>query len=174
MRTLLSKPLNLAMLASLGLCAGALAPSALAGTMDHDAGMKNAKDLDCRMNFVLDGWSAAYMTAEGHGTVTCSNGKSLPVKLDAKGGGLSAGTFKIEDGRARFTHVDNIDDVLGNYGAAKAHIGAAKTAQGAVMTKGDVTASLGGTGNGWDIGLGFEKFTIASAGEVSKMPNTQQ
>jgi hypothetical protein len=113
------------------------------------------------MQFVLDGWSAAYMTAHGTGTVTCNNGKSMPVTLDVKGGGLSAGAFRIKDGRADFTNAAQIEDVLGNYGAAKAHIGAAKTAQGAVMTNGKVSAAFGGTGDGWDIGIGFEKFTIS-------------
>jgi hypothetical protein len=160
-----------------GILAATLAFGGIAAVSGaHAAGTNNdgaaGKDLDCQMSFVLDGWSAVYMTAHGHGTVTCGNGKSMPVTLDAKGGGLSAGAFKINDGRAHFTNVTKIEDVLGDYGAAKAHVGAAKTAQGAVMTKGNVSASFGGTGDGWDIGVGFEKFTIAGNAMSAKPSGT--
>lgn len=42
---------------------------------------------DCEMTFSLSGWSAFYKTASGLGTVTCSNGQRMRVKLSAKGGG---------------------------------------------------------------------------------------
>lgn len=157
----------LALLSASGLGLLAAGPAAAAG----DEHMAGGKTLDCEMSFVLDGWSAAYMTAQGNGTVKCSNGKSMPVTLDAKGGGISAGAFKINDGHAKFTDVASIDDVLGDYGMAKAHAGVAKTAQGAVMTNGDVTATLGGTGDGWDLGVGFGRFTIKKAeGMASSQP----
>ncbi|MGA9422891.1 MAG: hypothetical protein WBW61_11055 [Rhodanobacteraceae bacterium] len=160
------KAMTLATLSALSLGAAMMVSGAIAASQG-DAAMGSTTDtktLDCEMNFVLDGWSAAYLTAQGHGTVKCGNGESMPVTLDAKGGGLTAGAFKINDGHAEFTHVHRITDVLGDYGMAKAHVGAAKTAQGAVMTKGNVTASLGGTGDGWDIGIGFGKFSIKRAG----------
>ncbi|MGA9340894.1 MAG: hypothetical protein WBV61_00995 [Rhodanobacteraceae bacterium] len=159
------KMMTLATLSALGLGAAIVVSDAIAAPQAEAAmGASNTKTLDCQMAFVLNGWSAAYLTAQGHGTVKCNNGKTLPVTLDAKGGGLTAGAFKINDGHADFTNVHKITDVLGDYGMAKAHAGAAKTAQGAVMTKGNVTASLGGTGDGWDIGIGFGKFSIKRAG----------
>ena len=48
------------------------------------------------MTFQLTGWSLFYKTAQGSGTVSCSNGQSMHVKLRARGGGLTFGAFIIE------------------------------------------------------------------------------
>ena len=118
------------------------------------------KDLDCEMRFSLAGWSAFYKTASGEGTVTCTNGDSLRVVIEAKGGGLTFGKSEIRDGRGRFTEVYDIEDVLGAYASAGAHAGAAKAAEAQVLTKGPVSLALSGKGSGWDLGVAFGKFTI--------------
>lgn len=144
------------------LAMGGVATPALAANSD------NGKSMDCEMSFTLSGWSAAYKTAQGNGTVTCGD-KSVPVRIDAKGGGLTVGAYKVNDGQGKFTNVSSMNQIFGDYGMADAHIGAAKSVRGAVMTKGDVTLALSGTGDGWDIGVGFGKFTIKKAGASTGM-----
>lgn len=119
--------------------------------------------MSCDMTFNLSGWSAIYKTAHGSGVVTCADGKSMPVSIDAKGGGLTFGAYKITDGHGKFTHLNSIDNVLGNYAEATAHAGVVSSAHAAALTKGPVSLALTGTGHGWDIGAGFAGFTISKA-----------
>lgn len=120
-----------------------------------------AANVDCKLSFNMKGWSAFYKTASGSGTITCSNGQSMQVKLSARGGGLTVGKSSIEDGRGEFSAVANIDELLGSYVAAEAHAGAVKSAKAQVMTKGEVSLALSGTGRGWDLGIAFGKLTIS-------------
>lgn len=119
-----------------------------------------AKELECRMHFSLAGWSAFYKTASGEGTITCGNGDSMRVVIEAKGGGLTFGKSEIHDGLGKFTEVYDIEDVLGSYASAGAHAGAAKSAEAQVLTKGPVSLALSGKGTGWDLGVAFGKFTL--------------
>ncbi len=130
-------------------CMLALAPAA------HAAG-----DVDCKLNFNLSGWSAFYKTAKGTGTITCDDGSSLPVRISAKGGGVTFGKSTIENGTGEFSGVHNIRETLGTYAAAEAHAGAVKSSKAQVMTKGEVSLALAGTGKGWDLGLAFGNFVI--------------
>ena len=43
------------------------------------------------------------------------------MKLEARGGGLTAGKSSIEDGNGEFSNVKNIDEIFGNYANAEAH-----------------------------------------------------
>lgn len=119
-----------------------------------------ARTLECKLSYNLAGWSVFYKTASGSGTVTCDNGQSLAVKISAKGGGLTFGKSKIEDGTGKFAGVERINDVLGTYVSAEAHAGAVKSSKATAMTKGDVSLALAGTGKGFDIGIGFGKFVL--------------
>lgn len=119
-----------------------------------------AGDISCRMDFQLSGWSVFYKTASGSGTVHCSNGQSLQVKLRAKGGGLTFGKTKITDGVGKFIGVGNVRDVLGHYANAEAHAGAEKSAAAQVLTKGNVSLALSGEGEGWNLGVAFGAFMI--------------
>src|SRR6185312_1952106 len=119
-----------------------------------------AGDISCKMTFQLSGWSVFYKTAKGTGTVSCSNGQSLHVKLRAKGGGLTFGKTKITDGIGKFTGVSNVRDVLGHYAEAVAHAGAEKSAAAQVLTKGSVSLALSGKGEGWNLGVAFGAFII--------------
>lgn len=131
---------------------------AAAGLMPVSAA--HAGDISCKMTFNLAGWSIFYKTASGSGTVRCSNGQSLHVKLRAKGGGLTFGKTKITNGIGKFTGVSNVRDVLGHYANAVAHAGAQRSADAQVLTKGNVSLALSGKGEGWNLGVAFGAFII--------------
>jgi hypothetical protein len=120
-----------------------------------------ADDISCTMTFNMQGWSAFYKTASGNGTIHCSNGKSMKVKLEAKGGGLTVGKSSIEDGQGKFSAVGTTDELFGTYVAAEAHAGAVKSSGVQVMTKGEVSLALSGTGRGFDLGIAFGAMTIS-------------
>lgn len=119
-----------------------------------------AGNVDCKLRFNLAGWSAFYKTAKGTGTITCDNGSSLPVSISAKGGGITFGKSRIDNGVGEFSGVGNIRETLGTYAAAEAHAGAVKSSKAQVMTKGEVSLALAGTGEGWDLGVAFGNFVI--------------
>jgi len=118
-------------------------------------------DLDCQLRFSMSGWSIFYKTASGNGTVTCSNGQSMAVRIETRGGGLSIGKSRIENGTGSFSGVRSIRDVLGGYATAEAHAGAVRSAKAQVVTKGPVSLALAGTGDGWDLGVAFGSFVIS-------------
>jgi hypothetical protein len=120
-----------------------------------------AGELVCRLAFEMSGWSVFYKTGSGAGTVTCDNGQSMVVKLRAKGGGLTFGRTEIEDGHGRFTGIHAIEDVLGHYATAEAHAGSgASSSKAQVVTKGDVSLALTGTGHGFNLGVAAGAFII--------------
>jgi hypothetical protein len=139
--------------------AGLIAVAMAAGSA---APVQAAADVKCSMTFTMSGWSAFYKTASGSGAIKCSNGEAMTVKLSAKGGGLTVGKSTIEDGKGEFSGVKSIGEVLGSYVAAEAHAGAVKSAKAQVMTKGEVSLALSGTGRGWDLGIAFGKLTITN------------
>lgn len=123
-------------------------------------GTRAAGPLDCELRFSLSGWSVFYKTASGSGVVTCDNGQRLPVRITAKGGGLSFGKSKIENGTGEFSGVHDIREVLGHYASGEAHAGAVKSSKAQVVVKDDVALALAGTGEGWDLGVAFGRFTL--------------
>lgn len=131
------------------------------GTAAPVAPSTAAANIKCTMKFSMKGWSAFYKTATGTGTVTCSNGQSFAVKLDAKGGGLSFGKSTIDNGVGEFSAVASTDEIFGSYIAGEAHAGAGKSSKAQVMTKGEVSLALSGTGRGFDVGIAFGKLTVA-------------
>jgi hypothetical protein len=134
----------------------------LAATLALGISQAHAGDTKCTMDFKMSGWSAFYKTANGTGSVHCSNGESMKVKLRARGGGLTVGKSTIDNGKGEFSSISGgISELLGTYVAAEAHAGAVNSAQANVMTKGEVSLSLAGTGKGWDLGIAFGKLTIS-------------
>jgi len=119
-----------------------------------------AADISCKMNFQLSGWSVFYQTATGSGTVHCSNGQSMHVRIRVTGGGLTIGKSKIDDGVGQFTGVASVSEIKGHYANAQVHAGAEKSAQAQVLTKGNVSLALSGTGQGWNLGIAFGAFII--------------
>ncbi len=126
------------------------APAALGGEL-----------VDCEMEFNLKGWSAFVKKARGTGKVTCDNGESARVKIRVRGGGLTFGKSEILEGKAKVSGVKDIREVFGSYASASAHAGVGPSAEATVMTKGEVSLALAGTGRGIDLGVAFSKFKIS-------------
>ena len=122
---------------------------------------KTKTPVTCQMDFSLKGWSVFYKTAEGNGTITCSNGQSANVKISVTGGGLSFGKMEILNGKGTFSEVLNIDEIFGGYIAAEAHAGAVKSGQASVYTKGEISLAMTGSGRGVNIGIDFGKLEIS-------------
>ena len=120
----------------------------------------HAADVSCRMDFQVSGWSVFYQTASGSGTIHCDNGQSMHVRIRVKGGGLTFGKTKITHGIGKFTGVSGIGEIKGHYANAQIHAGAEKSAAAQVLTKGNVSLALSGTGEGWNIGIAFGAFII--------------
>lgn len=120
----------------------------------------HAGELECKMNFNLSGWSIFYQTATGSGTVHCSNGQSMAVHIRVKGGGLTFGKSQITNGVGKFSGIGSIGEIKGHYADAGVHAGASSSAGARVMTKGNVSLALSGTGKGWDLGVAFGAFII--------------
>ncbi|HEX6832470.1 MAG TPA: hypothetical protein VF132_02960 [Rudaea sp.] len=119
-----------------------------------------AEKTDCELRFNLAGWSAIYKHAEGSGTITCRNGKSMAVNIVAVGGGLTVGKSRIENGTGKFSEVSDLSELLGSYAQGEAHAGVVKSSTAQVLTKGTVSLALAGVGEGVDLGISFGKFTI--------------
>ncbi|MGE8225129.1 MAG: hypothetical protein ACN6RK_05010 [Stenotrophomonas sp.] len=119
-----------------------------------------AKDLSCGLAFTGNAWSAVVERGTGTGTVTCSDGSELPVVISAMGVGITAGRWSVDNGHGKFTHVRNIDDVIGSYAALGVDAGLDKSGTAQVLTKGSVSLALEGTGRGIDLGLSITDFKI--------------
>ena len=117
-------------------------------------------ETNCRMSFHLKGWSVIYKTAHGSGTITCDNGQTADVRIEAKGGGLTAGKSEIREGVGKFSDVRSIDSLFGSYAAASAEAGAVKSGEAMALTKGEVSLALSGKGSGFNLGVAFEDFKI--------------
>jgi hypothetical protein len=130
------------------LAATAFAPNAYAGSVG------------CKLKFNISGWSAFYKRSDGTGTISCSNGQTMRVLLRARGGGPTVGKSTINDGTGEFSGVDDIKQLLGTYASAEAAAAAVKGAKAHVVTKGEISLALAGTGEGWELGVAFGKFTI--------------
>ncbi|RYZ74042.1 MAG: hypothetical protein EOP91_03490 [Lysobacteraceae bacterium] len=139
-----------------------LVGSTLALGLALAASPASAQNLTCKLTFSSSSWSIFYKTTSGTGTVRCSNGQSLGVRISAKGGGLTVGKSKITNGFGEFANVGNIRDVLGSYASAEASAAASKSAIGQAMTNGKVSLALSGKGEGWDLGVAFSKFTLSA------------
>ena len=118
----------------------------------------------CEMKFDLDGWSAFYQASSGTGVVECDNGQRAHVRLEGRGGGITFGRSQIVDGKGHFSPLADIEEIYGNYGNAEAHAGFGVSSKAQVVTKGSVSLTLSGTGNGVDLGFAFGRFTISPAG----------
>ncbi|MEI7035541.1 hypothetical protein [Fulvimonas yonginensis] len=143
----------------------ALASLALAGATALAALPQRANATEptvkCELSYNLQGWSIIYKQAEGTGMVTCNNGQSAAVKIRVVGGGLTAGKYRVENGKGEITKVHGIDEVFGDYVQAGAEAGVVKSAQAQVLTKGTISLALSGTGQGIDLGVSVGKFTIS-------------
>lgn len=145
------KPKNISMLA---------ASLAIALSMTMPAPASGA-DIACKLDYSITGWSAIYKRSSGSGTVHCSNGQTMQVKISAKGVGLTAGKWRIDNGNGRFAGVNNINEVLGKYAHGEASAGVVKSVSSQVLTKGDVSLALAGHGEGVNVGVDIGQFKIS-------------
>jgi hypothetical protein len=118
----------------------------------------------CKLKYSLAGWSAVYSTASGSGSITCDNGQSAHVSLEAKGGGLTGGKSKVVNGSGTFSEVADISELFGSYASADVHAGAGESSAAQVVTKGTVSLAFSGTGKGIDLGVTFGEFVITKQG----------
>lgn len=133
---------------------------ALAALAWGHAPQARAAEIDCEMRFSLSGWSVFYKRSSGTGTIRCNNGQVMNVSLEARGGGITFGKSTIVDGVGEFSGVNDIGELIGGYASAEAHAGAARSAKASVVTKGEVSLALSGTGKGWDLGVAFGSLMI--------------
>ncbi len=117
-------------------------------------------DINCTMHYSMKGWSAFYKTASGHGNVSCSDGSNSEVYLSSVGGGLTLGVSSIDDGFGQFSGIHSIGEIYGDYAAGEAHGAAGNAGTVSVVSKGEVSLALKGTGHGIDAGVDFTKFSI--------------
>lgn len=117
--------------------------------------------LECTLKFTSKEWSALYASATGEGTVTCKDGPTMRVAIRAQGIGITAGKWKITEGKGTFTHVARIEDVLGSYLAISGDVGVVRTGTARILTKGKVSLALAGKGEGFDVGVAISEFKIS-------------
>jgi len=122
-----------------------------------------AGKIDCKMKFNLRGWAALYKHAEGTGVISCDNGRAFNVNIVAVGGGLTAGKYRVDNGTGKFSDVNSVDELFGDYAQAEANAGVVKSGSAQVLTKGTASLALAGAGEGVDLGISFGKFTISRA-----------
>lgn len=119
-----------------------------------------ARNIDCRLEYQLTGWSLLYKHTTGNGRVSCDNGQSIPVRVSAKAVGLTVGKWRIDRGTGHFTDVRNIGEVLGRYAQASANIGVVKSGEAQVLSNGPVSLALAGAGAGVNVGVDVGAFRI--------------
>jgi hypothetical protein len=120
-------------------------------------------EVACKLQYQAKGWSALVKVADGHGTVTCSDGTSKDVTIKLRSVGATVGRSQIDNGVGKFTHVTGIDDVLGTYAQSEVHAGVGKSGSAQVLTKGTASLVLAGAGEGIDLGVTVGELTIAAA-----------
>jgi hypothetical protein len=135
-------------------CAGAMTALPVSNAHADEAMVK------CHLTFNLAGWSLIYKHAEGNGMIRCDNGQHAAVKISVVGGGLTAGKYRINDGKGEISNVHGIRDVFGDYAQAGAEAGIVKSSSAQVLTKGTTSLALAGTGEGVNLGISVGKFTI--------------
>ncbi|AUT75668.1 hypothetical protein C2L64_45800 [Paraburkholderia hospita] len=113
----------------------------------------------CYLTYSLSGWSAIYQHAAGSGRVTCDNGQRASVDIEMRGGGLTAGKFRVT-GSGNISNVYSIKEVFGSYAQAGASAGVVRSGTAQVVTKGTVSMALSGSGEGINLGVAVDKFDI--------------
>jgi hypothetical protein len=121
----------------------------------------NAASAHCTLHYTMSGGGAFYKHSTGSGEITCDNGQRLAVSIESKGGGLTFGHSKIEDGVGKFSPVADVHDLIGGYATAEANAGAGEASKAQVVTKGSISLALTGKGSGATLGVSFGSFIIS-------------
>ncbi len=114
----------------------------------------------CKMSYDLRGWSFIYREYRGTGHIRCDNGQEAYVSIISRSGGFTLGKSEIINGVGVISEVKDIREVFGTYVFIDSHAGAIKSIEGRVMTKGEISLALTGTGRGFDLGFTLGAFTI--------------
>jgi len=131
-------------------------PAVLSATAVH------AREISCTLTYDMSGGGVFYKHSTGEGVIKCSNGQSLAITIESKGGGLTFGKSRIVNGTGKFTPVHDIRDLIGGYATAEANAGNAGNASKAqVVTKGSISLALSGKGTGRTLGVSFGSFIIS-------------
>ncbi len=146
---------------ALGMAALVVACTAASAALPAASAHATDATVKCHLVYNLAGWSLIYKHAEGTGTVSCNNGQRARVKIEVVGGGLTAGKYRINNGKGEISNVHAITDVYGDYAQAGAEAGVVKSSQAQVLTKGTTSLALAGTGEGVNLGVSVGKFTIS-------------
>ena len=144
-----------------GMAALALACAAAVSGLPINTARAADATVKCDLTYNLAGWSLLYKHAEGNGNITCDNGQHAKVKINVVGGGLTAGKYRINNGKGEISNVHSINEVFGDYAQAGAEAGVVKSSQAQVLTKGTTSLALAGTGEGVNLGISVGKFTIS-------------
>lgn len=132
-------------------------PAVLLATFAH------AAQTSCSLSYNMAGGGVFYKHSTGEGQISCDNGQTLAINIEAKGGGLTFGKSKIVDGIGKFTPVNDINDLIGGYATAEANAGVSDNAAKAqVVTKGSISLALSGKGSGRTLGVSFGSFIITA------------
>lgn len=123
--------------------------------------------ISCTMTYKMSGFSLAYKQYDGVGNISCSNGQRQQVTLASKSIGFSIGKSEIE-GTGVFSEVRNLNEIYGNFMALEGHIGATKSVDAQVLTRGEISLALSGKGRGIDIGVTLGALTISPRQEPAK------
>ncbi|OOG51296.1 hypothetical protein [Rhodanobacter sp. C01] len=143
-----------------GMAALVLACATAATALPVSSAHADEATVKCHLRFNLAGWSLIYKHAEGNGTIRCDNGQRANVKISVVGGGITAGKYRINDGKGEISNVHGIREVYGDYAQAGAEAGVVKSSTAQVLTKGTTSLALAGTGEGVNLGVSVGKFTI--------------
>jgi hypothetical protein len=128
-----------------------LALAILAAAAARAEDQKAEDKISCEMEFSMKGWAAIYRTAQGSGTITCSNGEKMDVVLDSSGVGVAAGKGEVTGARGVFSPVEHTEELFGNYIGRSAAAAAGDANVASAFVKGDVSLAVYGQGKG--IGL---------------------
>ena len=87
-------------------------------------------------------------------------GARADVTIESHAGGFTIGKSDILNGEGTFTGAKDISEIFGTYVKGEASGSATKGGVAQVMTKGEISLSIAGSGRGWDIGVSLGGFTI--------------
>ena len=140
------------------LLAAATLAIALLGTSAAFADDRSA--VDCMIRFQLSGWSAIDERVDGTGIVACADDTAMPVLVQARGAGLTAGKPTVTSGTGKFGDVHRISDVMGTYAQGGANAGVARSGTALLLSNGKVSLGLAGSGPGTDLSSGIAVLTL--------------
>ena len=121
-----------------------------------------AAQTSCTLTYDMSGGGVFYKRSTGEGVISCDNGQTLKVGIEAKGGGITFGHSEIKDGIGKFSPINDVNDLIGGYATAEANAGAGEAAKAQVVTKGSISLALTGKGTGRTIGVSFGSFRLTA------------